>query len=82
MSKQVATTAGIRTTTYPFSEEPETIVEVPSSDREVLRRLVHRKMEIATEPENLARKELWYRHSALEETRPMILAEIQAAHRR
>ncbi len=70
-------TTGISLTTYPFAEKPEEITNVSTTDREVLRRLAARKMEIASEAENLQRKELWYKHNGLAESRPMVLAEIQ-----
>ncbi|MCC7262799.1 MAG: hypothetical protein IT369_09790 [Candidatus Latescibacteria bacterium] len=43
---------------------------------EILRRLAERKLEIAGDPLNLERKQLWYAHDAGESQRPMVLAEI------
>ncbi|MBI2502936.1 MAG: hypothetical protein HYW07_06845 [Candidatus Latescibacteria bacterium] len=43
---------------------------------EIIRRLVERKLEIAHDPLNLDRKQLWYAHDAGESQRPMVLAEI------
>lgn len=77
MPKHFTATTGINTSTYPYKEKPEQLVQVPDSDREVLKRLASRKMEIATSDKNLERKELWYRHNGLESSRPMVLAEIQ-----
>ena len=45
-------------------------------DVEILRRLAERKLEIAHDPLNLERKQLWYAHDAGESQRPMVLAEI------
>ncbi|MEW6755255.1 MAG: hypothetical protein AB1505_30380 [Candidatus Latescibacterota bacterium] len=45
-------------------------------DTDVLRRLAHRKAEIALAPANLERRDLWYRHDAGTGGRPMVLAEI------
>ena len=77
MPKHFTSTTGINLTTYPYSEEPERIIDVSSADREVLRRLAARKMKIAADSTNLERKELWYKHNGLAESRPMVLAEIQ-----
>lgn len=44
-------------------------------DTEVLRRLAARKLEIAADPVNLERRELWYKHDAGAGGRPMVLAE-------
>ena len=45
-------------------------------DLDILRRLAARKAEIAEDPVNLERKELWYRHDAGTGGRPMVLAEV------
>jgi len=45
------------------------------ADREVLRNLALRKMEIAFEPLNLERKRLWLEQHSGGSTRPMVLAE-------
>jgi len=44
-------------------------------DIDVLHRLAARKAEIARDPVNLERKEMWYRHDSGDGGRPMILAE-------
>ncbi|MBT3343575.1 MAG: hypothetical protein HN712_03280 [Gemmatimonadetes bacterium] len=49
---------------------------VPAGDIERLRRLAARKAEIATDPINLERREMWLRHDAGTGSRPMVLAEI------
>ncbi|MBT7065959.1 MAG: hypothetical protein HN919_06635, partial [Verrucomicrobia bacterium] len=77
MSRHFEAASGIRTTTYPFLESPEVITEISATDKEVLRLLAARKMEIAAHPQNLERKDLWYRHNNLEGSRPMVLAQIQ-----
>jgi len=46
------------------------------SDIDILRRLAGRKAEIAQDPVNLERKELWYKHDAGTDGRPMVLAEV------
>jgi hypothetical protein len=45
-------------------------------DRDVLRQLADRKMQIASHPANLDRKALWYSHDAGAAARPMVLAEV------
>ena len=45
-------------------------------DIDILRRLAERKVEIAQDPVNLERKELWYKHDARTAGRPMVLAEV------
>ena len=77
MAKHFTATTGINTTTYLFAEKPEVITVIPAADREILRRLATRKAQIAAEPLNLEKKELWYRHNGLMGSRPMVLAEIQ-----
>ena len=49
---------------------------VPAGDLEILRRLAARKREIAEDPLNLERRDLWYRHDAGTDGRPMVLAEL------
>lgn len=46
-------------------------------DIQVLRSLIARKKELAQDPLQSERKELWSRHAALKSQRPMILAETQ-----
>jgi hypothetical protein len=77
MSKHFKAATSIRRTSYPFSETPEELIKVSDSDREILRRLADRKMEIAINPTNLERKDSWYNHNGLNISRPMVLAEIQ-----
>jgi len=43
-------------------------------DRAILRRLAARVAEIAALPEQAARRELWYRHNALQGGKPIVLA--------
>jgi len=43
---------------------------------DVLRRLAQRKVEIGSDPVNLERRRLWYKHDSGEAERPMVLAEI------
>lgn len=50
--------------------------KIEEQDRTVLRRLAKRKAEIAADPVNLERKELWYKLDAGDAGRPMVLAEI------
>jgi len=47
---------------------------VTSREREILRRLAGRVAEIASHPEQESRRELWYKHNALEGQKVMILA--------
>jgi len=55
-----------------MSDEPKLI----QHDIDVLRRLAERKAEIAQDPVNLKRKELWYQLDAGTDGRPMVLAEV------
>ncbi len=50
---------------------------IPTADQDVLRGLAERKARIASSALNQERRELWYRHNAVEGARPMVLAEIQ-----
>ena len=50
--------------------------EIADSDVTILRRLAHRKAEIASDPVNLERKRLWYELDKGTGGRPMVLAEI------
>ncbi|MBT3273007.1 MAG: hypothetical protein HN368_07625 [Spirochaetales bacterium] len=77
MAKHFTATTGINTSTYGFTETPEVVTNVSAADRDVIRRLANRKMEIASDPVNLERKALWYKHNGLESSRPMVLAEVQ-----
>ena len=48
--------------------------DLHQSEIDILRKLAEKKADIARSPANLERRELWYRHNALESTRPMVLA--------
>ena len=61
-------------TTEPVTAPDHSVV--PMRDVDVLRRLAARKLEIAEDPQNLERRELWYRHDSGGSARPMVLAEI------
>jgi hypothetical protein len=45
------------------------------SDRRTLRELARRYVELAHDPKNVERRELWYRHNDLEPSRPLVLIE-------
>jgi hypothetical protein len=45
------------------------------SDLRILRDLAERVFEISHEPVNEERRQLWYKHNALQPTRPLVLAE-------
>jgi len=45
------------------------------SDLKLLRDLAKRVLEISNEPVNQERRQLWYRHNGLEQTRPLVLIE-------
>jgi hypothetical protein len=56
---------------------PITLNEAFSSrEREVLRRLAGKKAELAARPIEQEKRELWYRHNALQPTRPLILCDV------
>jgi len=44
-------------------------------DKEILRELAMRQAEIAAQPVQAEKKELWYKHNALEITRPLIVCD-------
>ena len=77
MAKVATSSYGVIPSTYPYPEEPGTLARLPPADVEVLRKLAHRSREIAGSAVNVERRELWYRHNALDLARPMVLAEIQ-----
>ena len=54
---------------------PENTPALPAADRQRLRDLAKRKVEIANDPVNLDRKSEWYRHRRREPGRPLILIE-------
>ncbi|MBC8233935.1 hypothetical protein H8E77_30675, partial [bacterium] len=45
------------------------------SDLKILRKLAKRVLEISHEPANEERRRLWYKHNALEPSRPLVLVE-------
>lgn len=48
---------------------------ISHADREVLRRLAERVAELAARPIEAEKRELWFRHNALESTRPVIFCD-------
>ncbi|MCS7311208.1 MAG: hypothetical protein NZ741_13410, partial [Armatimonadetes bacterium] len=44
-------------------------------DRQILRELAKRVAELAARPEEEQKLELWYRHNALEPTRPLVFCD-------
>jgi hypothetical protein len=46
---------------------------ISSADREILRRLAATVAELAAQPVQQTKRDLWYRHNALEATRPLVL---------
>ena len=50
-------------------------MEVSPQDRDILRRLAGRLAELAARPEQQEKRDLWYRHNALEPTRPVIFCD-------
>ncbi|MHC4985007.1 MAG: hypothetical protein ACYTFO_02500, partial [Planctomycetota bacterium] len=50
---------------------------IPPKDRDILRRLLARKIEIADDPVNCERREAWYKFDACDaDARPIIMAEV------
>lgn len=49
--------------------------EITPSERELLRRLAGQVAELAARPCEAVKRELWYRHNALEATRPVIFCD-------
>lgn len=49
---------------------------VPQADVDVVRRLAERKRQLADDPVNRERRDLWYRHDSGTTGRPMVLAEV------
>ena len=47
------------------------------SDREILRPLAGRVAELAARPIEVEKRDLWYRHNALEPTRPLIFCDLE-----
>ena len=50
-------------------------MKISAEDREVLRRLASRVAELAARPIEEEKKQLWYRHNALETTRPVVFCD-------
>lgn len=50
-------------------------MKISAEDREVLRRLASRVAELAARPIEEEKKQLWYRHNALEHTRPVVFCD-------
>jgi hypothetical protein len=48
---------------------------ISAADRAVLRRLASQVAELAARPSEAAKRDLWYRHNALEATRPVIFCD-------
>jgi len=48
---------------------------ISAKDKEVLRGLAARVAELAALPEQKDKRDLWYRHNALEATRPVIFCD-------
>ncbi|MCY2925792.1 MAG: hypothetical protein NT031_10190 [Planctomycetota bacterium] len=60
---------------------PENTPALPAADRQRLRELAKRKVEIANDPVNLERKSEWYRHRRREPGRPLIPGQPRAKER-
>ena len=54
---------------------PRESIFISPHDREVLRRLAGRMAELAARPVEAENRELWYRHNALEPTRPVVFCD-------
>jgi len=50
-------------------------VDIGEKDREVLRKLAEKLAHLASRPREKEKRELWYRHNALETKQPVILAD-------
>ena len=50
---------------------------IEERDREILRSLAEKVSEIAEEPEQKTKKDLWYRHNSLEPVRPLIICDAE-----
>jgi hypothetical protein len=57
------------------------MIDLPGSDREILRTLARQVAEIATHPRHKQNAELWRRHNDLEPLRPLVLAFPEGAWR-
>ena len=49
---------------------------ISGEDREILREVAKKQLELANEPENLEKKKQWYLHNALLGEKPMIHLEM------
>jgi hypothetical protein len=54
---------------------PRESIFISLHDREVLRRLAGRMAELAARPVEAEKRELWYRHNALQPTRPVVFCD-------
>jgi hypothetical protein len=54
---------------------PREQILVDPGDREILRSLAARVAELATRPLEAEKRDLWHRHNALEETRPVVFCD-------
>ena len=50
-------------------------IVIGEQDREILRRLAGRMAELAARPIENEKRDLWYRHNALQETRPVVFCD-------
>ena len=48
---------------------------IPSPEKQILRELAKQVAEIAWQPVQAVKRELWYRHNALEPTRPLVFCD-------
>ncbi|MCU0500180.1 MAG: hypothetical protein MUC51_00175 [Anaerolineae bacterium] len=55
--------------------QPADEITISAADRAVLRRLASQVAELAAQPIEAEKRELWYRHNALEATRPVIFCD-------
>jgi len=56
-------------------EKTATDLTISARDREVLRRLAAQVAELAARPIEQEKRDLWYRHNALEPTRPLVFCD-------
>lgn len=59
----------------PATSKPETGPMISQSDRAILRDLARQVAELAARPVESEKKQLWRRHNALQETRPLIFCD-------
>ena len=55
--------------------QPADDIAISPADRAILRRLASRVAELAARPIEAEKRDLWYRHNALEATRPVIFCD-------